>query len=197
MRAETHGAIKSTGIGWKIRCALTQASGIQLRRRWEDDASRRIRHKWITECKSLFDYLTNAIAAGCEDKRLEIDLERLRQDIWEFPDGTPKDFKEEDERDRCIWIDTTVMLADCLTKWSKSKVDKTNKQKFIQFLQDGILNFEQDAEAKMQKYIKVHNAGRRKIRRMPPVGTLTLKYLILARIDSIDSAACATQPLRR
>ena len=57
MRAETHGAIKSTGIGWKIRCALTQASGIQLRRRWEDDASRHIRHKWITDCKSLFDYL--------------------------------------------------------------------------------------------------------------------------------------------
>ena len=106
------------------------------------------------------DYLNNPIAAGCEDKRLEIDLEQLRQDIWEFPDGTPKDFKEEDERDRCIWIDTSVMLADCLTKWSKSKVDKTNKQKFIQFLQDGVLNFEQDAEAKMQKIYQ--SAQRRK-----------------------------------
>ena len=78
------------------------------------------RHLWLTDCESLFSYLTNPIAAGTEDKRLEIDLEDLRQTLWEDPSGRPKDDITEDQIDKIRWIDTSTMLADPLTKLMKS-----------------------------------------------------------------------------
>ena len=78
------------------------------------------RHLWLTDCESLFSYLTNPVAAGTEDKRLEIDLEDLRQTLWEDPSGRPKDDITEDQIDKIRWIDTSTMLADPLTKLMES-----------------------------------------------------------------------------
>ena len=53
---------------------------------------------------------------GTEDKRLEIDLEDLRQMLWEDSKGRPKDNLNEQQIDKVRWIDTSTMLADPLTK---------------------------------------------------------------------------------
>ena len=83
--------------------------------------------------------------------RLEIDLELVRQDLWEYPDGSVKGFLYEDERDRVRCIDTSTMLADCLTKRQKLKQDKENRQRFIDFMQSGSLSLVATAEAQMKK----------------------------------------------
>ena len=83
--------------------------------------------------------------------RLEIDLELVRQDLWEYPDGSVKDFLYEDERDRVRWIDTSTMLADCLSKRPTLKQDKENRQRFSDFMQSGSLSLVATAEAQMKK----------------------------------------------
>ena len=67
---------------------------------------------WLTDCQSLHDYIVNPIAAGCEDKRLEIDLEGLRESLWEHADGSIKDSIDEDQHDKPRWVDTSVMIFD-------------------------------------------------------------------------------------
>ncbi len=56
------------------------------------------------------------MAQGSEDKRLEIDLESLRESLWEYADDTPKDEITEMQYDKVRWIDTSTMLCDPLTK---------------------------------------------------------------------------------
>ena len=72
----------------------------------------------MTDCRSLHDYLVNPVAQGSEDKRLEIDLENLRENLWEHPSGRPKDEITEDQNDKPLWIDASTMLCDPLTKGS-------------------------------------------------------------------------------
>ena len=71
---------------------------------------------WFTDCESLESYLKNPVAAGCEDKRLEIDLESLRECLWEHDKGQLKDEITENQKDKPRWIDTSTMLCDPLTK---------------------------------------------------------------------------------
>ena len=71
---------------------------------------------WMTDCQSLYDYLVNPVAAGCEDKRLEIDLEDLCEYLWEWRDGSLKDDCTDEARDMPRWIDTSTMICDPLTK---------------------------------------------------------------------------------
>eukprot|EP00973_Karenia_brevis_P069104 9606493-Karenia_brevis.AAC.1 len=53
-----------------------------------------------TACQGLRDYLVNLIVAGCEDKRLEIHLDGLREYLWDKPDGNVKEDIEEDQWDK-------------------------------------------------------------------------------------------------
>ena len=71
---------------------------------------------WLTDCQSLHDYLVNPVRAGCEDKRLEIDLDGLREDLWEHADGSLKDCIGESQHNKPRWIDTSAMICDPLTK---------------------------------------------------------------------------------
>ena len=48
---------------------------------WEYEVASQLPNLWFTDCQSLRDYLVNPIRAGCEDKRLEIDLGGLREDL--------------------------------------------------------------------------------------------------------------------
>ena len=83
---------------------------------WETSCATVKKHLWLTDCQSLRDYCCNPSAAAPEDKRLEIDLEGLREYLWEYPDGSLKYYLSEDEHDRIRWIDTSTMLCDPLTK---------------------------------------------------------------------------------
>ena len=154
MGAETHGQMKATATGDYIRATLAEISGKTLGRKWEAVARQQCQHLWLSDCKSFVDYVNAPIAAGTEDKRLEIDLEQVRQFLWEYDDGSIKDFLHEDQRDKCRWIDTATMLADCLTKVTKSKLDRSNRDRLIQFCQTGVLDFETPPEAQMKKVMQ-------------------------------------------
>ena len=108
--AETQAMVSAIGEGEKIRAAIADMKTTTVEP---------IRHLWLTDCESLYSYLTNPVNNGTEDKRLEIDLEDLRQMIWEDPYGRPKDDLTEQQIDKIRWIDTSTMLADPLTKLMK------------------------------------------------------------------------------
>ena len=151
MKAETHGQLKAKGEGDHIRSFLAEISGKELKANWLETAREAHKHLSLTDCKSFEEYVNNPVAAGTEDKRLEIDLEMYRQDLWENPDGSVKDFITENERDRVRWIDTSTMLADCLTKRTKLKLDRENRDLFIDFLQTGCVSLKASAEAELKK----------------------------------------------
>ena len=119
-RAETHGMIYATEASDKVRAILADLRGqledIKAPATWESRSAELTKNVWMTDCQSLHDYLVSTVANGSEDKRLEIDLESLRESLWEWPDGRPKDAITDGQTDRPRWIDTSTMLCDPLTK---------------------------------------------------------------------------------
>ena len=111
--AETQAMVAAVGEGERLRAAIADMRYPNV------TAVKPMRHLWLTDCESLYSYLTNPVSAGTEDKRLEIDLEDLRQMLWEDLNGRPKDDLTEDQVDKTRWIDTSTMLADPLTKLMK------------------------------------------------------------------------------
>ena len=101
----------------------------------------------MTDCETLHSCLTNPSAAGCEDKRLEIDLEGVREYLWEYPDGILKDYIHEDQHDKIRWIDTSTMICDTLTKSGP----KGFAQRLVDCMSSGTLSLEPTVEPQMKK----------------------------------------------
>ena len=119
-----------------------------MRRRLQHiSVQKQMRGVWFTDCQSLHDYLVNATAAGCEDKRLEIDLEDLREALWEHTDGTVKDSIEDDQYDRPRWIDTSTMICDCLTKFGNEHFARP----LTLTMETGILDLTPTANSQLKK----------------------------------------------
>ena len=116
---------------------------------WRKSSANAIPHLWLTDCESLNSYLVNPIAAGNEDSRLELelDLEDLRQMLWEDELGNLRDTLSEQATDKVRWIDTSTMLADPLTKNMKPL-------RLLEFLESGIIDLEATDESKFQKLLK-------------------------------------------
>ena len=91
--------------------------------------------------------MNNPIVAGCEDKRLEIDLEGLREYIWENADGTLKDYVTENQHDKIRWIDTSAMICDPLTKQGMHNFN----QRLHETMMTGRLSLEASTESQMKK----------------------------------------------
>ena len=135
--------------GVAIRALLAELAGKKKRHdvNWEENCSLTRRHLWLTDCQSLSDYVNNPMPAGTEDKRLEIDLEGLREYIWEYPDGSLKDYVTEDQQDKIRWIDTSAMLCDPLTKAGP----KGFEDRLTHTMQTGILSLEATVESQLKK----------------------------------------------
>ena len=101
----------------------------------------------MTDCQSLHDYINNPVPAGTEDKRLEIDLEGLREYIWEHTDGSLKDYITEDQNDKIQWIDTSTMICDSLTKAGPAGF----ANRLIKCMQSSYLDLEPTAESTLKK----------------------------------------------
>ena len=111
-------------------------------------------HVWLTDCDSLYEHLINPKMASIQNKRLAIDLQALRQDIW-------KEDEENDDRMESLditkgdyprWIDTSTMIADPLTKAMKPG-------RLVESMESGILDLRPTAESlaikeKNRKYRK-------------------------------------------
>ena len=94
-------------------------------RNWEESAAQAMGHCWMTDCESLYEHLMSQRLNSIENKRLAIDLKALRQYIWER-NGDRTLGVDCSCGDYPRWIDTSVMLADPLTKAMKTdRLDET------------------------------------------------------------------------
>ena len=148
MAAETQSQLGGVASGMKLRAVLADMRSVVKKFDWRDSSNRCIRHLWLTDCESLHSYLVNPVAAGNEDSRLELDLEDLRQMLWEDEYGNPRDYlSNEEDYDKVRWIDTSTMLADPLTKNMKP-------DRLITFLKSGVVDLNPTDESKISKMMK-------------------------------------------
>ena len=77
----------------------------------------------------------------------ELDLEDLRQILWEDVKGNPIDQLSETDCDIVRWIDTSTMLADTMAKNMKPK-------RLLEFLDTGVLDLEPTPESIVAKMMK-------------------------------------------
>ena len=146
--AETQALIDSVAAGARVRTIIADCKGLIAEGgRWLEQSRFAMRHMWLTDCESLHSYLVNPVAANAEDKRLEIDLQDLRQILWEDQNGNPKDDLLMDQSDKARWIDTSAMLADPLTKLMKCC-------RLEDALSNNVLDLEATAASQMQKLMK-------------------------------------------
>ena len=82
--------VDGVAFGQRLRTIIADLKGeIQEGAQWLEQSRGKVKHLWLTDCESLHSYLANPTAASAEDKRLEIDLEDLRQSLWEDANGNP------------------------------------------------------------------------------------------------------------
>ena len=115
LMAETFAMIKGTEAGTRIRAAIVDMKGKLDMKNWEETAANEMGHCWMTDCDSLFEHLMSQRLNAIENKRLAIDLMGLRQQIWERSGERTLEI-DHSCGDYPRWIDTSVMLADPLTK---------------------------------------------------------------------------------
>jgi len=151
LMAETFAMIKGTEAGGRIRAAIVDMRGQLDMKNWEESAATAMGHVWMTDCESLYQHLMSQRLNAIENKRLAIDLMALRQQIWER--GGERTLEIDHScGDYPRWIDTSVMLADPLTKaMSSERLDAT--------LSTGIFDMKPTAESIM---IKEKNRALRK-----------------------------------
>ena len=148
-RAETQGCCYAMESGVALRALMCDIMGTRKRHdtNWEDTCAKQMKHLWLTDCDSLNKYINNPTPQPCEDKRLEIDLEGLREYIWENADGTLKDYVTENQHDKIRWIDTSAMICDPLTKQGMHNFN----QRLHETMMTGRLSLEASAESQMKK----------------------------------------------
>ena len=106
-----------------LRAAMASMFGDLDMRDWERTASMKLQAVLFTDCDSSVQALLRPVLGRITDKRLSIELAGLRQSIWRtrgdrigisaIADELPT---LENATDVVRWIDTDVMIADCLTK---------------------------------------------------------------------------------
>ena len=147
MAAETQSLLGGVADGMRMRAVIADLTDQIEFLDWRKSSANAIPHLWLTDCESLNSYLVNPIASGNEDSRLELDLEDLRQMLWEDELGNLRDTLSEEATDKVRWIDTSTMLADPLTKNMKPL-------RLLEFLESGIIDLEATDESKLQKMLK-------------------------------------------
>ena len=97
----------------------------------------------MTDCDSLYEHLMAPRLNTIENKRLQIDLMALRQQIWER--GGERTLEVDHSRgDYPRWIDTSVMLADPLT-------EAMNAERLVTTLETGNFDIRPTPESLMIK----------------------------------------------
>ncbi len=154
--AETFAMLKGTEAGTRLRAAIVDMKGLLDMKNWEETAARAMGHVWMTDCESLYQHLMSQRLNSVENKRLAIDLMGLRQQIWER-DGERTLEVDHSCGDYPRWIDTSVMLADPLTKsMSSERLDAT--------MATGLFDMRPTAESLMikEKNRALRKAGKEK-----------------------------------
>ena len=149
--AETFALIKATEAGTRLRAAIVDMKGKLDLRNWEESAANEMAHCWMTDCDSLYEHLMSQRLNTIENKRLAIDLMALRHQIWER--GGERTLEVDQScGDYPRWIDTSVMLADPLTKAMAA-------DRLVATMETGLFDIHPTAESLM---IKEKNRAARK-----------------------------------
>ena len=123
--AEAFALNRAVEAGTRVRACIVDMQGKLDIRNWEESAAQAMGHCWMTDCESLYEHLMSQRLNSIENKRLAIDLKALRQYIWER-NGDRTLEVDCSCGDYPRWIDTSVMLADPLTKAMKTdRLDET------------------------------------------------------------------------
>ena len=108
-----------------------------------------MRHLWLSDCESLVSHLKNPKNERMENVRLSIDIQGLKQLLWETSDGRNLDeLKPGDMAENAVrWIDTSCMVVDCLTKRMDPSV-------LLKLMATGRLDLKPTVESQMMKLRK-------------------------------------------
>jgi hypothetical protein len=152
LMAEAFAMIRGTEAGTRIRAAIVDAKGQLDLGNWEESAASHMGHVWMTDCDSLYEHLVSPRLNSIENKRLAIDLMALRQQVWERG-GERTQTVDHSSGDYPRWIDTSVMLADPLTK-------PMGAERLVETLRTGVFDM-QPTEESMRA--KTRNRAARKV----------------------------------
>jgi hypothetical protein len=147
MQAETYALSDGIEEATRLRAAITNFHHDLQIKTWVDTSAKHMKQLWISDCRSLVDHLHAAKFTKVTDKRLSVDLAAIRQYLWREPDQELhliKDRLTKDDAHQIMWIDTSRMLADCLTKFMKESC-------LTMHMQDGMLKFDATEESKQRK----------------------------------------------
>jgi ribosomal protein L24 len=158
LQAETYGVNFAIEEGMRLRALIAETHGeLQSLKDWETKSRSFRQHIWITDCKSLEEHLKSDTMGKVDDKRLSIDIQTLRQLIWEDANEEEQDELRDDMPDVIQWIDTSKMLVDALTKDMKSS-------ELRRTLETGVWNTVPSPEAQLIKLMKPKYRRERRIR---------------------------------
>ena len=104
--------------GDRLRAIICELRGqLPYLKGWLEETQKKMRHLWVTDCRSLSDHLNSQQVNKVSDKRLMIELMAMRQQLWE--DETATWQLHGPHGDRLRWTDTATQIADALTKSMK------------------------------------------------------------------------------
>ena len=119
LQAETYALQNAQEAGDRVRALLAELYGYGTADpTWHEASRRAIPHVMLSDCRSLVANLNTEVSSRVQDKRLQIELDAIRQSIFDgdgrrtaevFPKGG----------DRVDWVATATQVADCLTKSMK------------------------------------------------------------------------------
>ena len=150
LQGEAHGMLSGTEMGDRLRAIICDCKGyLDDIRDWQSISSKTMRHLWLSDCESLVSHLKNPKNERMENVRLSIDIQGLKQMLWEKSDGTNLDelFPEDIAENAVRWIDTSCMVVDCLTKKMKPDV-------MLKLMKSGRLSLRPTPESQLLKLRK-------------------------------------------
>ena len=89
LQGEAHGLLSGSEMGDRLRAIIADCRGkLPDLRDWQGVSSKMMRHLWLSDCESLVSHLKNPVNQRMENVRLSIDIQGLKQLLWEKSDGT-------------------------------------------------------------------------------------------------------------
>ena len=117
LQAETYALQNAQEAGDRVRALLAELYGYgSTGPDWHDASRRAIPHVMLSDCRSLVANLNTEVPSRVQDKRLQIELDAIRQSIF---DGDGRRTAEVYPKGGVDWVATATQVADGLTKSMK------------------------------------------------------------------------------
>ena len=113
LQAETYALQNAQEAGDRVRALLAELYGYGTTGpEWHDASRRAIPHVMLSDCRSLVANLNTEVPSRVQDKRLQIELDAIRQSIFDG-DGRRTAEVYPKAGDCVDWVATATQVADC------------------------------------------------------------------------------------